>query len=75
MYEITTDNNQIEKIEKYTIGKPKIAPSTLKIRMNGILKIRNNAIDNTINFCSWRFFICLVNFYLRQSEKIITLLI
>ena len=51
------DNNQIENIEKYKVGMPKTAPSKLKIRMNGILKIKHNAIDNTTSFCSWRFFI------------------
>lgn len=37
-----------------------MAPSKLKTRTNGILKIKNNAIDNTINFCSCLFFIDLL---------------
>jgi len=47
MYEITIDNNQIENIEKYNVGIPKTAPSKLKTSIKGILKIKNNAIDNT----------------------------
>ncbi len=62
-------------MEKYSVGTPKTAPSKLKTRMNGTLKIRNKAIDNTTSFCSWRFFIWLVVFHFRESEKIITLLI
>jgi len=46
------DNNQIENIEKYKVGIPKMAPSKLKTRMNGILKNKNNAMDNTTSFCS-----------------------
>lgn len=57
MYDITIDSNQIENIEKYKTGIPKTAPSKLKIIMNGILKIKHNAIDNTTSFCSCRFFI------------------
>lgn len=45
------DNNQTENMEKYKVGIPNIAPSKLKTNMNGILKIRNNANDSTINFC------------------------
>lgn len=57
MYEITIDNNQIENIEKYNVGIPKMAPSKLKTSINGILKVKHNATDNTTSFCSWRFFI------------------
>jgi len=38
------------------MGNPKKAPSTLKIRISGILKIKINANDKTINFCSCLFF-------------------
>ncbi|PIB31666.1 hypothetical protein BFP78_07250 [Gaetbulibacter sp. 5U11] len=69
------DNNQIENIEKYKVGIPKIAPSKLKIKIKGILKIKHKAIDKTTSFCSWRFFIWLIGFVFRESEKSITLLI
>lgn len=36
-----------------------MAPSMLNIKTKGILNTKNNAIDNTISFCSWRFFIIL----------------
>ncbi len=69
------DSNQIENIEKYKVGIPKRAPSKLKIRMNGTLKIKHNAIDNTTSFCSCLFFIWFIEFLFRESEKFITLLI
>lgn len=46
------DKSQIENIEKYNVGIPKMAPSKLKIRMNGMLKIKNKDRDSTTNFCS-----------------------
>lgn len=52
MYEIMIEISQNENNEKYNVGTPKTAPSKLKIRINGILKIKNKAIDNTTNFCS-----------------------
>ncbi len=52
MYEIMMDKNQIENIETYKVGTPKMAPSLLKINTKGILKIKNKAIDKTTNFCS-----------------------
>ena len=69
MYEIIIENNQIENMEKYNVGTPKTAPSKLKTSMNGMLKIKNNAIDNTISFCSWRFFIWLVVFISAKAKK------
>tara|TARA_B100001059_G_C17832255_1_gene585464 strand:+ start:3009 stop:3221 length:213 start_codon:yes stop_codon:yes gene_type:complete len=69
------DNNQIENIEKYKVGIPKMAPSKLKTKINGILKIKHNAIDNTTSFCSCLFFIRLIGFAFRESEKFMMLLI
>ncbi len=57
MYEITIDINQNVNNEKYNVGIPKIAPSKLKMRTKGILKIKNKANANTTSFCSCRFFI------------------
>ena len=40
-----------------------MAPSKLKIRIKGILKIKNKAIESTISFCSWRFFMGWLYFF------------
>lgn len=56
-------------MEKYSVGTPKTAPSKLKTRMNGTLKIRNKAIDNTTSFCSWRFFIGWLFFISAKAKK------
>ncbi len=69
MYETIIENNQIENIEKYKIGIPKTAPSKLKTRIKGILKINNKAIANTTSFCSWRFFIWLVLFPQKRKQE------
>jgi len=52
MYEIIIEISQIENIEKYNVGIPKMAPSKLNTRMNGMLKTKNRVIERTINFCS-----------------------
>ncbi len=51
------ESNQIENTEKKKVGIPNTAPSKLNIKIKGILNSINNAIDKTISFCSWRFFI------------------
>ena len=59
----------MENMEKYKVGIPKMAPSKLKIKMNGILKIRNNATDSTTSFCSWRFFMDWLFFFPRKRKN------